>query len=1008
MHTAMLLLLMTLSIFGQQTAVYQDPGARFRTGLELFENEKYGAAQKAFTEVIAWVHDRNSALRISARYYDAACAYELNNADAEYKLTAFIEEHPESASAQLAYFQLGKLQFRQANYVNALKSFGEVDLGSLSQSEKLELYFKKGFCYYKKKEYNRAKTEFNKLLGKESIYADEAIFYYAHIAYIERNYDKALEYFNKIEHIRSYSKLIPYYTAHIYHQKGENEKVIADATPLYSSGSNKNKDELALIIGDAHYQLGQYQEALPYLEVYGRTSKRSMNRESSYEVAYTYYQTGNYNDAINYFQQVTDKNDALAQNAYYHLGYSYLQTGQKKFASNAFSKASEYDYDRQVAEDALFNFAKLSMEVSQDPYNSAIENLEAYIQEYPNSPRVTEAYKYLSDLYLSTNNYREALSSIRQITNKNEELKLAYQKILFYRGVELFNQKEYSTAIELFKEAQRYDLDEMIDLESNHWIAEAFYRLGNYWGAIKYSKAFLSDTGARESELYPVTLYNLGYTYFKREDYGNAITYWGQLLNNRRNANPKIVNDALIRSGDAYLIRKDYSQAIRYYEGAIRMNELDTDYALSQKATAEGAQGQFQQKIKTLNTLINQYPSSRLTDDAKYEVAMTFLILNNNTQALTYFSKVIQEHPRSSYAVKSMLKSGLVYYDLNQYEQSIKTFKKVISKYPGTAESREALASLRNVYVDMNRVEEYYSYANNLGFANVSQTEQDSLTYIAAENIYMENRCPDAVVAFGSYINKFPRGYFAPNANYYMAECLLRSGDTLQAMEAYNRVLDLPDSRFTEEALLKASAMSYRIGKFENAFNQYLKLEELASDKNRLLTALIGQMQSSYLSGKYEQAVLAAQKVLQTETVSSESIIDAHFIMAKSYFALDKLNEAQREFSITEKLSNNITGAESKYQLAYLAFLMDKNIEAENLVFELVDKYAAYDYWIAKAFILLAEIYYNTGNVFQAKQTLQSVIDNYKGPELGEIAEQKLQAIIDEEKTAGEQETSEQ
>jgi hypothetical protein len=87
---------------------------------------------------------------------------------------------------------------------------------------------------------------------------------------------------------------------------------------------------------------------------------------------------------------------------------------------------------------------------------------------------------------------------------------------------------------------------------------------------------------------------------------------------------------------------------------------------------------------------------------------------------------------------------------------------------------------------------------------------------------------------------------------------------------------------------------------------------------------------------------------------------------------------------------------------------MDKNIEAENLVFELADKYAAYDYWVAKAFILLADIYQKSGNVFQAKQTLQSVIDNYQGPELGEIAKQKLQVIIDEEQAAGEQETLQQ
>ena len=119
LHAIMIVLVAINFSYGQQTAIYEEPEARYRTGLELFENEKYGAAQKSFTEVIQATGDVNSLVYINSRYYDAVCAYELQNADAEYKLLSFIEDYPESASAQLAYFQLGKYQFRQANYANA-------------------------------------------------------------------------------------------------------------------------------------------------------------------------------------------------------------------------------------------------------------------------------------------------------------------------------------------------------------------------------------------------------------------------------------------------------------------------------------------------------------------------------------------------------------------------------------------------------------------------------------------------------------------------------------------------------------------------------------------------------------------------------------------------------------------------------------------------------------------------------------------------------------------------
>ena len=68
-------------------------------------------------------------------------------------------------------------------------------------------------------------------------------------------------------------------------------------------------------------------------------------------------------------------------------------------------------------------------------------------------------------------------------------------------------------------------------------------------------------------------------------------------------------------------------------------------------------------------------------------------------------------------------------------------------------------------------------------------------------------------------------------------------------------------------------------------------------------------------------------------------------------------------------------------------------VEAEERVYALAEKFAAFDYWVAKGFILLSDIFLKNGNEFQARQTLQSVIENYKGPELGAVAKEKLNAL---------------
>jgi predicted negative regulator of RcsB-dependent stress response len=122
-------------------------------------------------------------------------------------------------------------------------------------------------------------------------------------------------------------------------------------------------------------------------------------------------------------------------------------------------------------------------------------------------------------------------------------------------------------------------------------------------------------------------------------------------------------------------------------------------------------------------------------------------------------------------------------------------------------------------------------------------------------------------------------------------------------------------------------------------------------------------------------------------------ITHANYLVAKSYQETGNKRMAIETFKIVEELSANQYGAEAMYALALNEFNNNKLDVSENMVYELKDRYAAYTYWVAKGFILLADIYAERGNAFQAEQTLQSIIDNYSGDELKEIARDKLSQL---------------
>ena len=72
-------------------------------------------------------------------------------------------------------------------------------------------------------------------------------------------------------------------------------------------------------------------------------------------------------------------------------------------------------------------------------------------------------------------------------------------------------------------------------------------------------------------------------------------------------------------------------------------------------------------------------------------------------------------------------------------------------------EARLAMRDLKSIYVDMNRIDEFAALASAMpGNIRFDASEQDSLTYMAAEKIYIRGRVEQAKESFGKYLQTFP------------------------------------------------------------------------------------------------------------------------------------------------------------------------------------------------------------------------------------------------------------
>ncbi len=197
-----------------------------------------------------------------------------------------------------------------------------------------------------------------------------------------------------------------------------------------------------------------------------------------------------------------------------------------------------------------------------------------------------------------------------------------------------------------------------------------------------------------------------------------------------------------------------------------------------------------------------------------------------------------------------------------------------------------------------------------------------------------------------------------------------------------------------EASLYAASDILYRDKRWEGALSRFEQLEAKAAAPQNVLAAQVGQMRCLKNMERTDDAGKAADKVLKNPDANADLKTGGRAggrhrrtgpqRTRCGLYQVQGRGQGQperhgRRGQVQHGLHQ--APAEAKYR------------EAETEVFDLAKKFPSYDYWKAKGFILLGDVYVQLDDRFQAKTTLQSVIEHCTYPELVEEARRRLATI---------------
>jgi tetratricopeptide (TPR) repeat protein len=216
---------------------------------------------------------------------------------------------------------------------------------------------------------------------------------------------------------------------------------------------------------------------------------------------------------------------------------------------------------------------------------------------------------------------------------------------------------------------------------------------------------------------------------------------------------------------------------------------------------------------------------------------------------------------------------------------------------------------------------------------------------------------------------------------------LYKTKDTTEAIGYFELFLETPTTEFSEVAAWRTANYYYGVKDYVKGLKYYEKLDQIASKPSEILNAKIGIMRCSFLTENFEKSALASKAVLETTGINNQQRTEAEYAKGISNYKQSNFELAKPSLEWLVKNTTSAMGSEAKYTLAEMYYKQALYPQADIEIKALLKMKPSYNFWVAKGLLLQVRIQMINDELFQAEQTLKSVIEHYPNETDGILSE---------------------